>query len=144
MKYIITESQYNNTIDKFITYMFEPHEEKRSKKSPDSIFWVKDGEVISDIKKSGYFWIHPQIWKNIMNILSLDYNETQQVIKDWLEEHYKLGGLTPLLVPLPALAKLEEHYKLGGLTPLYLLQKREETLEEHYKLGGLTPYAPFT
>jgi hypothetical protein len=28
-------------------------------------------------------------------MLSLEYDETQQVIKDWLEEHYKLGGLTP-------------------------------------------------
>ena len=30
MKYIITESQYNNTIDKFITYYLEPHEEIRT------------------------------------------------------------------------------------------------------------------
>jgi hypothetical protein len=28
-------------------------------------------------------------------MFSLEYDETQQVIKDWLEEHYKLGGLTP-------------------------------------------------
>ena len=47
MKYIITESQYGNTIDKFITYQFEPHEEKRTKKHSESIFWVKDGEVIA-------------------------------------------------------------------------------------------------
>jgi len=28
-------------------------------------------------------------------MFSLEYSETQQVIRDWLEEHYKLGGLTP-------------------------------------------------
>jgi hypothetical protein len=95
MKYIITENQYNNSIDKFITYLFEPHKEKRVKKSPESIFWVKDGEVITEIKKSKYFWVHPQIWRSISLMFSLEYDETQQVIKDWLEEHYKLGGLTP-------------------------------------------------
>lgn len=95
MKYIITESQYDNTIDKFITYQFEPHEEIRTKKFPDSIFWVKDGEVISEIENSEYFWVSPQIWRSISLMFSLEYDETQQVIKDWLEEHYKLGELTP-------------------------------------------------
>ena len=102
MKYIITESQYNNTIDKFMTYLFEPHEEKRTKKYPKSVFWVKDGEVIVEIQKSGYFWVSPQIWNNITLMFSLEYDETQQVIKDWLEEHYKLGGLTPRLQPFQA------------------------------------------
>ena len=96
MKYIITESQYNNTIDKFITYIFEPHEEKRTRKFPDSIFWVKDGEVITEIEKPKYFYVNYKIWVYISSMLSLEYSETQQVIKDWLEEHYKLGGLTPL------------------------------------------------
>ena len=95
MKYIITENQYSNTIDKFISYQFEPHEEKRTKKHPKSVFWVKDGEIIAEIEKSKDFFVSPQIWKNIMNMFSLEYVETQQVIKEWLEEHYKLGGLKP-------------------------------------------------
>jgi hypothetical protein len=98
MKYIITESQYSKSIDKFITYNFEPHEEKRTKKFPDSIFWVKDGEVIVEIQYSKYFWVSQQIWNNIKIMFSLEPTETKQVIKDWLEEHYKLGGLTPKYV----------------------------------------------
>ena len=112
MKYIITESQYNNSIDKFITYLFEPHEEKRTKKHPDSIFWVKEGEVIVEIENSEYFWISPQIWNNIKIMFSLENNETQQVIKDWLEEHYKLGELTPNNFNALDMMLLEEHYKL--------------------------------
>jgi hypothetical protein len=65
MKYIIKESQYNNAIDKFISYQFEPHEEKRTKKYPESIFWVKEGEIIAEIEKSKYFWVNRQIWMNI-------------------------------------------------------------------------------
>jgi hypothetical protein len=33
-------------------------------------------------------------------MFSLEPFETQQVIKDWLEEHYKLGGLTPTFASL--------------------------------------------
>jgi hypothetical protein len=55
MKYIIKESQYNNAIDKFISYQFEPHEEKRTREYPESIFWVKDGKVIAEIKESNFF-----------------------------------------------------------------------------------------
>jgi hypothetical protein len=112
MKYIITESQYTNTIDKFITYLLEPHEEKRSKKSPDSIFWVKDGKVIAEIQNSKYFWVESKIWNNITIMFSLEYSETKRVIKDWLEEYYKLGGLTPVLVEKRLYWMLEEHYKL--------------------------------
>ena len=112
MKYIITESQYNNSIDKFITYIFEPHEEKRTKKYPKSVFWVKDGEVIVEIEKPKYFYVNYKIWRSISSMLSLEYSETQQVIKDWLEEHYKLGDLTPDLGVTYADTTFEEHYKL--------------------------------
>ena len=95
MKYIITENQYNNSIDKFITYQFEPHEEIRTKKFPDSIFWVKDGKVIVEIEKTNFFWVSNQIWRSISLMFSLKHTETQQVVKDWLEEHYKLGSLKP-------------------------------------------------
>ena len=95
MKYIITENQYNNSIDKFITYLLEPHEEIRIKKYPESIFWVKDSQIVVEIENSEYFYVNYKIWDNISSMFSLEYNQTQQVIKDWLEEHYKLGRLTP-------------------------------------------------
>jgi hypothetical protein len=96
MKYIITESQYNKAIDKFITYHLEPHEEKTSKEYPESIFWVKDGLAIVRIKKkSEFFWVNSNIWNTISLMFSLDENETQEVIKEWLENHYKLGSLIP-------------------------------------------------
>ena len=95
-----------------MTYLLEPHEEIRTKKFPDSIFWVKDGEVIAEIIKSKYFYVSHQIWRNITNILSLEYSETQQFITDWLEEHYKLGGLTPLVSHSHYKRVFEEHYKL--------------------------------
>ena len=109
MKYTITESQYGNIIDKFITHQFEPHEEKRTREYPNSIFWLKDGEIIAQIENPDYFWINPQIWTNIMSMFSLKHTETRQVIKDWLEEHYKLGELKPFTKYTLVVIGLEEH-----------------------------------
>ena len=77
MKYLITEQQYDNAIDKFISYQFEPHKEKTLKKHPDSMLWVKY-----------------EIFDIISNMFSLDYEETQEVIEYWLKKHYNLK-LTP-------------------------------------------------
>ena len=109
MKYLIKESQYNNAINKFISHQFEPHKEKRTREYPNSIFWLKDGEIIAQIENPDYFWINPQIWTNIMSMFSLKHTETRQVIKDWLEEHYKLGELKPFTKYTLMVIGLEEH-----------------------------------
>jgi hypothetical protein len=95
MKYIITESQYSKAIDKFITYQLVPHEEKTSKEYPDSIFWIKDGVVIVEIEELKDFWVKHEIWNTISSMFSLEYEETREIIKEWLEKHYKLGLLRP-------------------------------------------------
>jgi hypothetical protein len=94
MKVIITESQYNKATDMFITYLLEPH---KSAKFQNSIYWVKEKQdlIIVQIKNSELFWLRDVIWDRISQMFSLDYDETQSVIKMWLEKHYGLGGLTP-------------------------------------------------
>lgn len=103
MKYIISESRLNKIIYKFLTSKFEPHEEKTSKNYPNSIFWVKDDEVVVEIenskKKNGSgpsqkIWVSDYIWDITSDMFSLDYDKTKLVITNWLEEHYYLGGLT--------------------------------------------------
>ena len=99
MKYIITESQYNRAIDIFLNYLFEPHEVKTSPKYPDSIFWVKDGKIIAEIDKTPqYFWVDRDKWSTFSKFFSLEYSDVQRLIQSWLEEHYKLGELTPLAI----------------------------------------------
>jgi len=97
MKYIITESQYSNTIDKFISSQFNGFEKKTFQYYSKSIFWVKDGEVIVEIENSEYFVVRKTLWSMISNMFSLGYDETQKAISLWLEEHYNLGELTPVL-----------------------------------------------
>ena len=91
---------YNRAIDQFISYCFEPHEVKTNKDYPNSIFWIKNGVVIVQIRNSEYFWLHLDIWDSISRMFELDYNGTQSVIKEWLEQHHNLGELTPIRAEL--------------------------------------------
>ncbi len=95
MKVIITESQYNRAIDQFISYYLEPHEVRTSKKSPESIFWIKNGRVIVEIQNLTDFWVTKYIWYNISKMFSLNYEDTKLVITTWLQKYYELGNLTP-------------------------------------------------
>ena len=113
MKVIITEAQYNRAIDSFITHMLEPHEEITSEKYPDSIFWVKDGIVIVQIKNSGYLWLDYEIWYRISQMFDLEHRDTKLVIKIWLEQHYDLGELTPGFSGTNRDIQLEQNYDLG-------------------------------
>ena len=97
MKYLILESQYNRAIGKFLSYQFDPHEEKTWNKFPNLIFWVKNGVVVAKIEKSrNFFWVKFAIWKNISEMTSSDNNEVQSIINDWLERNHGLGELTPI------------------------------------------------
>ena len=95
MKYIITEDQYDKMIDRFISSRFEGFEEKKSPLYPDSIFWVKDGEIIAEIENSEYFNIKKSIWSVILGMFSFKYNDAQYYINNWLDKHHNLGELMP-------------------------------------------------
>ena len=95
MKVIISETQYNRLIDNFITYLIEPHDVKTHPKFPNSIYWVKDGEVIVEIENSRLFWLHYRIWNQISDQFGFEHNETKSVIKTWLKQHYGFGNLIP-------------------------------------------------
>jgi len=88
MRAIISESQYNRLIDSFITFLLEPYKVITNNYYPDSIFWVKYGEIIVEIEKSENFWISTLIWDKISYQFGLDVGETYSVIKTWLEKHY--------------------------------------------------------
>ena len=101
MKYIITESQYSNILDKFITKRFEPHENKFSDEYPslfwvndkEVTFWVKDGEVVAEVIKprnrTPIFRISNKIYKTIRDVFGIyDKNVLNNVIIEWYKNHY--------------------------------------------------------
>ena len=98
MKYIITESQYNKLIDKFITKQFEGFEEVRIPRY-GLLLWVKDGKIIAEIlnvgDKGDYFFVDKDIFNSIEDMFGIDdYKEIRLNVEHWLEKHHNLSNLT--------------------------------------------------
>jgi len=95
---IFFDIMYNKAIDQFISYCFESNEIKTHKEYPNSIFWIKNGVIIVEIDKSKTFWLQQDIWNCISRMFELNNNDTQSVIKIWLEQHYDLRELMPMSI----------------------------------------------
>jgi hypothetical protein len=98
MKYIITESQYNKAIDKFISKQFEGFEEVRIPRY-GLVVWVKDGKIVAEIlnigDKGDYFLVDKDIFNSIEDMFGLnDFKEVRLTIEHWLENHHNLSKLT--------------------------------------------------
>jgi hypothetical protein len=102
----------------YLLYLFGELTEYHSETFPDSRYWKNDEYcVVLEFKTWGDLWIHYNIWDNFSMFFSLDYIETQQLMKSLLEEHLKLRVITPLSGTYIHLYGLEEHLKSGGITP---------------------------
>ena len=80
-----------------------------------------------------------RIWLFFEDVIGLDDKEIKGIIKNWLDETYNLGGLTPLRLTFYYFFQLDETYNLGGLTPDFFSFQQCVLLDETYNLGGLTP-----
>ena len=126
----------------YLLYLFGELTEYHSETYPNTRFWKNEEYgVVLELKKSVNLWVHYKIWDSFSMFFSLQYNETKQVMKGLLEEHLKLGGITPSCNWCRRRWWLEEHLKLGGITPHQALRTSHWQLEEHLKLGGIAPLA---
>jgi hypothetical protein len=82
---------------KYLDYLFENTYGVKSKNYPNSTFFKKDDKVILELEKFGTLWVLYSVWSNISDMFSLDYNETQQLIKEWVEAQLKQVVVTPRL-----------------------------------------------
>ena len=101
MKILITENQLRKVQFKYLGYLFDGMREIESKNYPDSRFWKKNDEVVLELEISGTLLVTESIWNDISNMFSLDYDETQQLIKEWMEQHLEFGGITPYCHCIP-------------------------------------------
>jgi hypothetical protein len=114
MKYIITESKLNKTILKWLNSEYGDLTPYETEEYTDYIFFKKNDTVIFDYnKKNGVVTIsYDHIWSFLENFFGLEYEEIQDLIKKWVEEHYKLGVTTTNSVSLHHWFLVEERYKL--------------------------------
>ena len=64
-------------------------------------------------EKNWYVYInYHKIWNFFTEVIGLNYNQIQSIIKKWLSQTYNLTGLTPHLNKWYVPIKLEENYNI--------------------------------
>ena len=123
-------------IIKYLNSEYGDLEQFETEKHPDYIFFMKNGEVVFDYnKKNGYVYIsYNKIWSFLESFFGLEYDEIQDLTKEWVEEHYKLRVTTTYFVNKQYLITVEEHYKLRVTTTRSMTDWIPYQVEEHYKL----------
>ena len=96
----VNEHQLERVVIKWLNKHFGNLTQKKHKDHPESVFYVNSGnEVIMEYNQENErVYIHyDHIWSKIESLFHLNYGETQSIMKVWVEEDYKLGGVTPLI-----------------------------------------------
>jgi len=83
---------------------------------PDSVFFVKGKKVhmFKDLKTNDLFVNYDTIWSDLKTIFGLEGSEIKRIISKWVEETYKLKGVTPEWSGWCKHIMVEETYKLNS------------------------------
>ena len=67
-----------------------------TEKYSNYIFYMKNGQVIFEYnKKNGYVYVnYDEIWSFFEKFFGMEYQQIQDITKEWVEEHYKLRVTT--------------------------------------------------
>ena len=114
MKIIITESSRDRLVLKWLNREFG---DLTKVVKNGRVFYVdEDGLPLfyyQKNKKNGYVYInYHKIWNFFTEVIGLNYNQIQSIIKKWLSQTYNLTGLTPHLNKWYVPIKLEETYNI--------------------------------
>ena len=103
---------------------------------PSFIFYMKDGKCYLEYDtKNQYLYIRYEgIWDVFYKQFKLGDTEIQQIMKDIVEDHYKLKVKTTRLLSFLFRQKVEDHYKLKVKTTGACPGKCDTEVEDHYKL----------
>ena len=116
----VNKHQLERVVIKWLNKHFGNLTPKTTEKYPNSVFYVNsNNEITMEYNQENYrvYINYDHIWSKIESLFHLNYGDIQSFIKVWLEDTYKLEGVTPedeILIPR---AKLEDTYKLEGVTP---------------------------
>ena len=111
MNIIVERPQLVRAVLLYLNKNFGNLTPKKHKDHPNSVFYVNsDNEVMMEYdKEKEYVFIHYEnIWSKIKSLFHLNYNDIQSIMKVWVEEDYKLGGVTPELYHFSEYGTLEE------------------------------------
>ena len=134
MKDKIRKSQF-----KYLDYLFESMYSVKSKFYTDSTFFKKNDKVILELEKSGTLWVLYSVWTDISNMFSYGYEETQQLIKEWVESQLKKRVVVPEGLLDGGFTQVEKQLKHEVVEPLRALGVITAIVEAQLKSEEVAP-----
>ena len=107
----VNRHQLERVIIKWLDKHFGNLTQKRRNGYVNSVYYVNlNDEVMMEYNKGTerVYINYGQIWSRIESLFHLNSSDVQSIIKVWLEEDYKLEGVTPRTGKLLAIDQLEE------------------------------------
>jgi hypothetical protein len=107
------------------------------KEYTDYIFYMKDGKcILQHNKKSGYVYVsYREIWSFFEHMFSMSNQQIKDIIKIWMEEHYKMGVKSIEIAMGAQKWVVEEHYQEIQITnnqnEFYFNRDVEELYNQH-------------
>jgi len=111
----VNKHQLERVVIKWLNTHYGNLTPKTTEKYPEFVFYFNpSNEVMMEYDKENWdVYIHYEhIWSKVGSLFHLEYDDIQSIMKVWLEEDYKLVGVTPIRNKCRTRFELEEDYKL--------------------------------
>ena len=96
MNIIVDKPQLVRVVLLYLNKNFGNLTPKTNSEFPNSVFYVNsDNEVMMEYGQGVVVIHYKQIWSKIESLFYFNYNDTQSIMKVWLEETYKLEDVKP-------------------------------------------------
>ena len=118
---ILYKHAFNNDYNEFLN-LYSDLEVVQSEERPNwTLYRFEKGEnVMIYDKENDYVYINNYvIWSFFKDGIGLNYDETQDIMKNWLDEVYNLRGVIPKNEVIHLQLWLDEVYNLRGVTPVF-------------------------
>ena len=90
-------------------------------KYPNRIFYFNNHKIIfehntiNDYFYCSYFNFNQYFYEKF----NINWLMLSKIVKDMVENHFKLSGITPPVFYCKTVMEVENHFKLSGITPLH-------------------------
>jgi hypothetical protein len=94
----VNKHQLERVVIKWLNKHFGNLIPKKDKNDTNSVFYVNSNNDVMmeyDQENGEVLISYDHIWSKIELLFHLNYRDIQSIMKVWLEETYKLGGVTP-------------------------------------------------
>ena len=98
MDIIVDRPHLVRTVLLYLNMNFGDLTPKTTEKYPNSVFYVNpNNEIMMEYNQKNYlvYINYDDIWSKIESLFHLNYGDIKSLIKVWLEDTYKLEGVTP-------------------------------------------------